>query len=390
VARKVARAVASGDYRIGPATVRRIRVDGKPRRVFDHELIDALIHGVVADAVGRAAEPTLSPALYSYRPGRSWADAVAALARVVRSHRRERPDPRDRGLYVLRRDIDAYTDSIPVDPSSRLWRQIADLFPSSDDRSGAAWDTLVDVVRPRIHGPRGGVLVLDRGVATGQPISCVLFNLYLGGIDRELGVVPGLFYARYSDDLILVHPDAAVARDVGELLDARLDELRLRVSPSKRVDAYLTGAGRPSGSWPEARGTTSVAFLGMRVGMDGGVSLGSAKVRRLLSDARRRARNAARMLRDASVDVRGRAVTVVLNDLLDPNETRLRASPASLLARMVTDRAQLDQLDHALARVVASAVTGDPGAAAFRRVPYRIIRGDWGLRSLRHARDRAA
>lgn len=74
-----------------------------------------------------------------------------------------------------------------------------------------------------------------------------------------------------------------------------------------------------------------------------------------------------------------------MNALLDPDEPVLTGGPAPILARAVTDRSQLDWLDHALARIVASATTGDPGAAAFRVAPPRRVR-DWGLVSLRRAR----
>jgi hypothetical protein len=215
------------------------------------------------------------------------------------------------------------------------------------------------------------------------------FNLYLRDLDHDLASVPGVFSARYSDDLLVAHADPAVARALSDRMDERLTELGLRFGAKKRRDLYLTGAGRPSEAWPGARGTTWVPFLGMRVGMDGTVALGERKVRGLLREAERRAWNTARSLRTSDREDRGRAVAAVVNALLDPDEPVLTGGPAPVLARAVTDRPQLDWLDHALARIVASAVTGDPGAAAFRRAPPRRIR-EWGLLSLRRARDRGA
>jgi hypothetical protein len=40
--------------------------------------------------------------------------------------------------------------------------------------------------------------------------------------------------------------------------------------------------------------------------------------------------------------------------------------------------------------MVVKAVTGDGGVRAFRRVPYRTVREEWGLTSLEHARNRGA
>ncbi|MCY7418066.1 MAG: hypothetical protein LH650_06140 [Chloroflexi bacterium] len=394
VARLLARSVASGEYRIGPATLREIRVSGKRRVVFAYAPFDLVVHAVVAGILSEVLEPTLSDRLYSYRSGLAWADAVADFARYVRQHRRQRPDPRTRGLYVLRRDVDAYTDSIPLDAVSPLWpmlRQLAEhVAGRGDDIRSEDWDLLVAVTRPGLLGDDGGLATRLRGVPTGQPIATVAFNLYLRDIDEVLVGDRAAFYGRYSDDLLFAHPHAAVARSVSAWLDDQLAERRLRFGGKKRRDLYLTGAGRASVEWLDARGTTSVPFLGMRVDMEGRVAIGDAKARALLREAQRRARNVARSLEDAALDVRGRAVVRSLTQLLDVEDHQLQGAAVPLLGRVVTDRTQLRSLDLSLARIVATAVTGDPGPAAFRQVPYRVIRAEWGLPSLHRARDRSS
>jgi hypothetical protein len=387
VARLLADAVSTGAYELQPAVLHTIRVGGKERVVFSYPVLDLVVHRVVGELLGERVEPTLSPAVSSYRAGVSWWTGVTAFAAWVRAHHDARPDPRDRGVYVLRRDIDAYTDSIPLDAHSPLWSQVTTALGGPDLTSSPAWPLVEEVLRPLVRLSDGALAARVRGVATGQPISVVCFNLYLRDLDHEVAAVPGGFYARYSDDLLFAHPDPDVAREVDALLEARVAALRLRFNARKRRDLYLTGAGRASAAWPDARGTTQTTFLGMRVGLDGTVALGERKVRVLLREAERRARNTARAMREADDERRGHAVAAVVNRLLDPDEPALGGAPAPLLARAVTDRSQLDWIDHALARVVASAVTGDPGAAAFRQAPYRRIRRDWGLVSVRRRRD---
>jgi hypothetical protein len=392
VARLLARTVSAGDYRLRPATIRTIVVEGRERVVFDYPLLDLIVHGVVADVLTDAIEPLLSPAVYSYRRGVSSMVGVSAFARYVRRHRRERPDPRARGLYVLRRDIDSYTDSIPLGTDSPIWGQVnlaikgfGGRLPTETDRR------LIDeVIRPTVLADDGQPTVRTRGVATGQPISCVCFNLYLAEIDRDLSAIPGAFYARYSDDLLFAHPDADVCRAASAALDDRVEALGLRFNVEKMRDLYLTGAGRGSEAWPGARGTTSVTFLGMRMSLDGTVALGPRKIRGLLRDARRRAANTADALAGAELDDRGRGVTTALNALLDRGDAHLHGSAVPLLAHAVTDRRQLDELDHELARIAASAATGVRGPQAFRRAPYRTVRNDWRLISLRRVRDRVS
>lgn len=390
VARLLARTVARGGYLLSPATLRSIRVDGRRRTVFSYPVMDLIVGSVVAEVLAEALEPTLSASLYSYRAGISWWAGVAAFARYVREHRAARPDPRSRGLYVLRRDIDAYTDSIPVSDGSPIWDQLWGLVGGAN--AGRPTDrSLIDaLVRPTVQGVDGGIVRRDAGVATGQPISCVCFNLNLRDLDHELGRFAGGFVARYSDDLIFAHPDPDVCRAAGAAIDRHVAGLGLRLNAEKRHDWFLTASGRSSEVWPEARGTTGVLFLGMRVSGDGTIALGHRKAHALLEDARRRAANTARATQGASEDQRGRAVVAALRRLLDAEDSALQGSSARLLAKAITDRRQLEALDHELARIAASAVTGVSGPAVFRRVPYHTIREEWGLPSLRRARDRNA
>jgi len=390
VSRLLAQTVAAGDYRLRPARVRTIVVEGRERTVFDYPLLDLIVHGVVADVLTEAIEPILSTGVYSYRHGVSSMDGVSAFARHVRAHRRSRPDPRLRGLYVLRRDVDSYTDSIPLGPSSAIWSQLEVAMCATGRNAPSATDRelISEVVRPTVLTDDGHPASRLQGVATGQPISCVCFNVYLRDIDQALGEIPGGFYARYSDDLLFAHPEATVARHASETLDAGIAALRLKFNDEKRRDLYLNGAGRGSAEWPDARGATSAAFVGMRVTADGTVALGQRKVRGLMRDARRRALNTATALDAASVDQRGRAVAGVINALLDREDAQVHGAAVPLLAHAITDRRQLEELDHELALVVASSATKVRGPQAFRTAPYRVVRDEWGLRSLRRARDR--
>jgi len=128
VGRLMARTVGGGEYRLRPATLRTIEAGGKRRVVFACRLTDLIVHGVVAEVIEEAAAPTLSPSLYSYRNGVSWWKPVSLFASYVREHRRSRPDPRSRGIYVIRRDIDSYTDAIPVGATSPLWAMLRELL----------------------------------------------------------------------------------------------------------------------------------------------------------------------------------------------------------------------------------------------------------------------
>jgi hypothetical protein len=115
--------------------------------------------------------------------------------------------------------------------------------------------------------------------------------------------------------------------------------------------------------------------------------LGKKKSRRLLRDLSRRALRTARVSAGADHDTVGRLVCSIINRAIDPKTAAFQQRSAALLRRAITDRRQLKQLDHLIARLVAEAVTGQTGARAFRTVPYRKIRDEWKLVSVQAARN---
>ena len=393
VARLIAKTVGRGQYRLSPAKIRTITTGDKERVVFAYPLADLVVHGAVASVIEDAIAPLLSDRLYSYRKGASWWTGVSAFAAFVRTHRRDHPEVQRRGLYVLRRDIDSYTDSIPVGGNSPLWEMLRRVLRGGDGTAAvnaADWGLIESVVRPEAFVKAGRLFTQYRGVATGQPISCVLFNLYLSGLDAALARIPGAFYARYCDDLVFAHPDPDVVRTADGQMCALLANLSLAFNESKSRDVYLTAAGRPSSEWPAARGTTVVPVLGCHISARGEVSLGPAKRRRLLVDLQSRALRTARALQAASLDDVGRTVCAAINRSLAPKLEFTQERSAALVRRVVTDRHDLKQLDYCIARIVLRAVTGARGPQAFRYVSYRKMREDWRLISLFHARNQWA
>jgi hypothetical protein len=382
VARLLARDVAEGRYAFEPGEMRTIRARHKTREVFSCRLTDLLVHGVVADLVQEAVSPQLSPRVFSYRKGVAWLTPVSALAAFVRRERRRHADPRDRGVYVLRRDVDSYTDSIPVGEGSPLW-------PMLEARLGGPLPPLVqESIRTELRLPDGAVACRLRGLPMGQPIASVVANLYLGELDRALEEIPGGFYARYGDDYLFAHPDPEAARAADETMDRVVASLSLTVNAKKRRTLYLTPAGCPSPSWPAASGASTVPFLGTLVSGSGTVGLDGKKVRTLLRELDRRAVATVRTMRGADRDEVGRAVCSVVNRALDPRSALSQQRSAAMLLRVVTDRRQLEQLDYWIARLVLEAVTGRCSVRGFREIPYRMLRQEWGLASLVAARNR--
>jgi hypothetical protein len=180
VARLLAREVARGSYELEPGEIRTIRARHKTREVFSCRLTDLIVHGVVADIVQEATLPRLSPRVFSYRKGLAWLTPIAEFATFLRAERRQQTDTRTRGVYVLRLDVDSYTDSIPLGSWSPLWSML-------EEEVGKPLPPLVEhVIRAEMRVIGGAVACRVKGLPMGQPIAAVVANLYLGDMDRAL------------------------------------------------------------------------------------------------------------------------------------------------------------------------------------------------------------
>ena len=400
VARLLAGTVAAGQYEFRPAQTRLVTVNRKGRLLYVFGFTDLIVHSVVASVLTQAMMPYVSSSLHSYIKGRSWLTAVRDFAAYIRAHRRCQPDVRQRGLYVLRRDIRDYTNSIPVGDGSPLFAQlrtILSLDETCDARSADYWRLIQGVVRPVIESGSGQHFTNLRGVPTGSAISTVLFNLYLLPLDDELAAVPGGFYARYCDDFLFAHPDLQVVRAVDRRLEEVLARRGLETKREKHLDLYFNGAGRRSPDWPQACGATRITFLGCAVGFESTLGLTAAKARRLLRDLRGRARRTRKRFplqtaqpsspegeNSAAV---GPAVCAAINNALNP-AMPLRHKFAAFLRRVATDRRQLQQLDQQILRLVTWVTSGHHGVRALRQIPPRKMRTEWKLISLYHTRNR--
>ncbi len=393
LARILAKTVSRGEYAFGPAREREAFIDHKRRLLYRASLTDTVVAGVLANVTGALIQPYLSRCVYSYQKGRSFIEVITDFARFLDRHRRAHPDPRTRGLYVIKRDISAYGESIPVTGDSSLWLNLKRAFAANGGvpQSHPLWLLTRAACRPEIITLSGEHTRFDAGVPTGSPIQPVMCNLYLSPLDQGLDTVEGGFYARYGDDILFAHPDLETANWASKFIAEKTASLRLSIKKEKQQDLYFTGPGRPSETWTESRPASHIEYLGCKVAFTGQVSLKTEKLRRLLVGLKERVRATAQIMDGTTHEETCAAVVHTVNQTLSPR-CNLSLPDAVFLHALINDRTQLKHIDYLVARMAAETISGIRGDRAFRHVPYRELREKWGLSSLvvkRNRRDRA-
>lgn len=204
----------------------------------------------------RRYDGVFSPALYSFRPGRTAKDAVRTLSRT-------------RGIwqkYGYKADIHDYFNSIPVDRFLPLLKQTL-----ADDPQ--TFSFLRSLLEEPFVLQDGREIAESKGIMAGTPLSAFYANLYLKDLDAHF-CEAGIPYARYSDDIILF-ADTEEERDSHvSRLRAFLAERGLTINPAK--ESFFV----PGDPW---------TFLGF-VCSEGRVDIAPATVRKLKQKMRRKAR----------------------------------------------------------------------------------------------------
>jgi hypothetical protein len=332
-------------------------------------------------------EPELSDSLHSFRKGHSAWQALGLLRDYLLVYR-SAVTTTARGLYVLRRDIAKYGDSLDVSVGSRFSTAIEQLIGADPDRRRR--NLVLPLIRAAIRQPvsrdSGEARPLLRGTPTGSPIQPPLLNYALMPLDRRLSSLSGGFYSRFGDDVLLVHPDHEVIGVASEVFDDTLRALHLSSNLEKCRDLYFNGAGRPPPGAPSFTPVQSVEYLGAAISFSGQLGLKSAQQSKLLRQLWVRLNRIAEFTRGAPLEERASLLCASVRCAFDPRHPLAIAGTDRLFSRL-DDRSQMRELDYRIALIVAQLATGKRGARAFRELS-RAQQKDLGIVSLRHARQR--
>jgi RNA-directed DNA polymerase len=227
----------------------------KPREVFAADFRDRIVHHVLVSQLEAVFEPRFIHDSYACRTGKG---VLAASDRLMVFLRRLTANGR-RPAWALKLDIASFFPSIDKQTLyAIIARRVRDPELCRLTRTILFHDpTVAYHFKPGPHrtpGPASGRYPIpaakslfgkdnQRGLPIGNLTSQFWANVYLNEVDQFIKrQLKCRYYLRYVDDLVLLHPDAAVLREWREAIAAFVHEhLRLQL---RERDAEPQPVGR--------------------------------------------------------------------------------------------------------------------------------------------------
>ena len=359
------RSLQRGNFTFRPALALHYNFNGKHRALYippwEERIVDLLLYRVL----NRRLHNWFSPNSYAYRDRKFSLDGCQTrIARVLRSAKSP--------LYVVKRDIRDFFATIDHE---LLLNKLATLCDEDD----FLYRLLAQRVR-FAYEEQGSLQTAATGIPFGTSIACLLANIYLTELDREIESIPEVHYFRYADDLLLLSTSREAALDAGKQVELHFAGLKLETKASHQVDLLLADELAPDAQFIAAR---TFRHLGLLFCGGGRVALSRDKQRKIQNLFRFAFRRKRRWKREK--DPQARALTLI-NIATETIEKGIRnVGVLDYYLKHVNDEEQLRLLDRWLAEDVLSRVFGGHKKGHFRRISFGQLRA-MGLPSLVHRR----
>ncbi len=194
--------------------------NGEYRTVYVNENEDRIILSIINDMLFGLAPEKVHPSCRSYQKGIGCGKVVQEASGILSNIKSQ--------IVGYKVDLSKYFDSVPR-------RYIDEVFDDLEAKFGAS--KIIDILRRYYHTDT----VYDRqknliekysSLRQGCAVAAYLADAVLYDIDDCLSNKPGLYYVRYSDD-ILILGEADKTKEAFEELSALLAAKELKLNPKK-------------------------------------------------------------------------------------------------------------------------------------------------------------
>ncbi len=252
------------DFDFSPHQKSLVIVD-KPRNLYLADWADKILLMVMASILQEGTSKLLSSSVYSYRKGFSATKAVKKLSRFVKRNP-------GKDIYIIKRDIAQYTDSISQQKLFSYLSEQTTLDPNSLFGRLLRKAIRIEILAKNDEGPS----CLAKGIPSGSPLSPPLANLFLKPLDDVLMPIPNSFYGRFGDDFVFATTDRLTAARALMDIHRIVTELGLQTKPEKELNCTLTRQTSRKSSehmLPDFKLVRSLEWIGYRIDCDGGLGV---------------------------------------------------------------------------------------------------------------------
>lgn len=295
--------------------------DGKCRVLALYELTDTILASGFAAYLRDQIDPHLNGYCFAFRSAingytPTHHDAVAAIQKYMQKHSAE-PN-----LWVAECDIQGFFDAVSHDVIRAELKRIESTFKISLDArlhafvesflSGYSYTSFAvpraheflvsvkKVLSPQLADPIDNLAKLKispsdyHGIPQGSSLSCIIANIVLSSADDIVCKILGEngFYARYCDDIVIIHPNKDKCQEALNAYLKRLEELKLPYHPPKDVSKYGAKFWDEKSKlpylWADAPGYSSpwLGFVGYQIHRNGMIRVRKSSLEKELTKQR--------------------------------------------------------------------------------------------------------
>ncbi len=360
------RSLQQRDFHFRPAVALHYNFNGKHRTLYISPWEERIVDLVLFRTLNRRLHAWFSPNSYAYRDRTYGLDRCQSrVARALRTA--------NAPLYLVKRDIADYFASVDhellLGKLARLVNREDYIFTLLDQRVRFAYQDGTDECQATV------------GIPFGSAVACLLANIYLTSLDRDIEGVKEIEYFRYADDILILSHERSAALEARDRLDIGLAQLRLRLKTSHQADLVVASSPITDEVFAPVQ---EFRHLGLLFRAGGRVALSRDKCRKIQNLFRFAFRRGRR--RVAKIEQPSEKVAAVVAIAVETAEKGVRnVAILDYYLRHVDDEAQLVRLDRWLAEEVLSVVFGGHKKGHFRRISFEQLRS-MGLPSLVHRR----